>query len=181
MPERETVAAAARLLLVRVRAPVWAPAVEGAKATPTVQLAPGSSDCPQVLVPSMNPDETTSFKSPSAIVSPEFVIVTVSGLLVVPTPVVGKVSKPGSICTAPVKPPIPLSVTVAGVGKFVELAVSRPLNDPREVGKKTTPVVQLAPPRRVAPQVFCVRLNGPDTVIARPFAAVGLALAMITV
>jgi hypothetical protein len=42
--------------------------------------------------------------------------------------------------------------------------VSVPVNAPLTEGEKMTPVEQLAPAARVAPQLFCTRLKGGVTV-----------------
>ena len=60
----------------------------------------------------------------------EFAIVTVMGLLVAPTPVRGKFTMEGVIWIAPVRPPMPLSETVAGVLKSDAVTVSMPLSVP---------------------------------------------------
>src|SRR5579872_4467725 len=115
MPERDTVAAAARSLLVSVRVPFWVPALAGANDTSTVQLAPAASDDAHLLLPSLNPAETARLRLSSWTAALEFAIVTVTGSLVDPTPVMGKFTWAGVICTAPVRPPVPLRATVAGV------------------------------------------------------------------
>ncbi len=73
---------------------------------------------------SLNPAETAHFRSSSSTAALEFAIVKVTGLLVDPTPVVGKLTSDGVIWTAPVNPPMPLSATVAGVVALDEFTVS---------------------------------------------------------
>jgi hypothetical protein len=146
-----------------------------------MQLAPGARDSPHVLLASLNPEETDKAKSDSITPPPEFVIVTVAGLLVAPTPVVAKVRSAGRIWTEPVAPPIPLSTATAGVLTVDELTVSAPVQVPLVAGVKTTPVVQADPAARFVPHVFCVRLKGPETITASPLALIPPVLEMVTV
>ena len=180
IPVRGTVATVANTLLARLRLPVCAPALAGANSTPTLQLAPAASDVPQVFCASVKPGDTVRARSASATAPLEFVTVTVTAVLVVPTPVTGKLTCAGSNWTAPVNPPVPLSATVAAVIAEVELALNAPVKIPLDMGVKTTPVEQLAPAPRLVPQVFCARLNGPETASAKPLATVPPVLVIVT-
>src|SRR4051812_2947602 len=155
-----------------VRVPVWGPTAEGANAISKVQLEPVFSPSPQVDLPVLNPKEVERRTSASSTAALEFAMVSVTGLLVEPTPVSGKFRNEGVIWTAPVSPPMPLSDTEAGMVMLDEATVTAPARVPRDRGVNMTLMVQLAPAARAVPQLFWERLNGPDANKARPLAAV---------
>jgi hypothetical protein len=167
--------------LAMVMVPVWEPAVVGANATPTAQLEPGAIEDPQLLLVRLNPLVENRKRLDSATPAPEFVIVTETGLLVVPTPVVGKLTREGSACTAPVIPPMPLRTVVAGMEMLVEVTINAPVSVPREAGVNTTAALQFDPAARTTGHVLCESVNGPEMASAKPFAAISPVFEIVTV
>jgi hypothetical protein len=97
IPERWAVTLGANALLETVKVPFWDPTLGGVNITPVVHVALSGRDGPQVLFTSLNPEETERFSSVSSSPSFEFMIVSMTGLLAVPTPVVGKFTWAGTI------------------------------------------------------------------------------------
>ena len=109
-------------------------------------------------------------------------MVTVVGALAWPTPVrPEKETEAGLNAMAPVIPPMPVSETEAEPSAQVELIVSCPVKVPEEIGVKTMPTVQVAPPGRLVEQVLALRLNGAEMERLRPVAVAALVLVMMTV
>ena len=133
-------------LLDTLNVPSCAPIPAGTKLTPTVQFAPTAKVFPQVLFASWNPVETDNFRSVK--IGPEFAftMVSVTGLLGVPTPVAGKFTWAGTICTtsdAGGSRPVPFRATVWGVLRRISAIVRVPVCGPDCVGVKTTLMAQL--------------------------------------
>ena len=88
-------------------------------------------------------------------------LITLSGLVMVtvleplsrPTPVCWKLSTLGWNRTEPGTPPVPLRGTLAEAARE-DAMVSVPVNSPLREGEKMTPIEQLAPEARLAPQLF---------------------------
>src|SRR3954453_8326136 len=97
-----------------VRVPVWGPTAEGANAISKVQLEPVFSPSPQVDLPVLNPKEVERRTSASSTAPLESAMVSVTGLLVDPPPLTGKLRTEGVLWTPPASPPMPLSDTEAG-------------------------------------------------------------------
>ena len=131
----------------------------GANSTPAVQLAPGPSEAPQVLFASWKPAGTVSARSFSGSDAPLLVTVTVIGLLVAPTPMVGNERGADAAWMAAASAPVPLSVTLAAVPMVGDMMLNVPVFAPVDAGAKTTSTVQLAPAGRLLVQVFCARAN----------------------
>src|SRR5580692_3456588 len=163
-PESSTEVAAATEPLLTVRVPVCAPPLVGANSTAAVQLRPGPSVTPQVLLTSTKPAEATSVKLLRLALIPGLVTVIGVGLLTAPTPVVAKTITLGVTSIAAPAAPVPPSGTVAGVAIADELKINTPVVAPPVVGAKTTPTAQLAPAARLPLQVLCVTLNWPDPI-----------------
>ncbi len=145
IPESGAVTLAARAPLETVKVPLTAPAPAGVKDTPVVQLALAASVCPQALFTSLNPEETDRFRSVNTIPTSEFMTVRVTGELVVPTPVVGKFTRAGTIWTtleAGGSRPVPFRATVRPAFRMSE-TVNVPVCAPGCVGVKTTRMEQL--------------------------------------
>ena len=140
--------------------PVCAPALVGEKTTVAVQLAGEDSVAGQALLATLKAPAAASFRLVRLAAPLGFVRVTVTGPLVHPTPVIGKVTIPGCACSVPGTPPIPLKVTLAATPSDGALTVSAPLKLPLTAGEKTTPVEQLEPALRTPVHVFCARLKG---------------------
>lgn len=109
VPWSGTEAALARVEEAKVMLPVCGPADVGVKDRDAEHRAPGASLVPQVLPTSRNPAGTEIARLFSVSVVPELVILIEEGLLVWPTPVVGKLSVPGVIWIPPALAPEPLS------------------------------------------------------------------------
>ena len=136
-----------------------------------MQLARDASVVGQPLFTSRKPAETARTKLVRLAVPLGLVTVTVTGLLASPTPVSGKATRMGNVCTEPGTPPVPLSGTLADETSAGDAMVSVPLNAPLTLGEKTTPTEQLDPAPSPAPQVFCVRLKGEVAVSVSELAA----------
>jgi hypothetical protein len=116
VPDSGTVASAVKTLDAIVSAPVCGPEFIGTNATPTVQLAPAAREVPHELAVNLNPALAARDRFSSETAELVFETVTVLGMLVAPTPVMGKLNWAGCNCTAPVSPPVPVRATVVGVG-----------------------------------------------------------------
>jgi hypothetical protein len=90
MPESGMPAVAAKAEDEIVSVPVTLPAVEGVKTTSTAQLAPPANEDPHVVSAIPNPVDAVIANLSSATVLLKFVSVSEIGLLVAPTPVLGK-------------------------------------------------------------------------------------------
>jgi hypothetical protein len=98
-----------------------------------------------MLFTSLNPAETERLRSESTVPSFEFMIVSETAPLAVPTPVVGKFTWAGTIWTfAPTggSTPLPFRLTFCPALTMSEM-VSVPLWAPAWVGVKTTLIEQL--------------------------------------
>jgi hypothetical protein len=95
--------------------------------TPVVQLAIALSVEEQVLFTKANPGDAAKVRLVRLPAGLGLVTVTVTGLLVAPTLVAGKLTTAGCICAAPGMPPVPLSTTWVGTANAGELTVSMPV------------------------------------------------------
>ena len=133
-------------------AAVLLPVAVGVKVTVTVQLLFAKTSCPHVVVmeksPGFAPTITKGLKT--IVVVPTSVMVTVSGVLDVPTFVVGKTRLGGPKLSAV---PVPDKVTVCGLARSLSLIATLALLGPPTPGPKVTVIVQLAPAARVEVQV----------------------------
>src|SRR5579863_4629253 len=90
---------------------------------------------------------------------PELEMVMVTGVLVWPTPVVGKLMTPGSTERPGGTPPVPLRATLAGVGTEGDVMVSPPVTGPCAIGANATAAVQVAPAARDEVHPFVASVN----------------------
>src|SRR5690349_8225878 len=157
--------------------PVLAPALSGVNVTETVQLSPGSSVAPQVVVSV----KSEPFSPPNAIpvissnAVPLFVRVTVNGWLDVPTFTLPKSTLAGDSVTSGTATPTPVRVTVCGLPASTSVKTSVPLRMPATVGVNVTVTAQLSPGSRLTPHVV-VWVKSPVTAI--PLIASGVAPAL---
>jgi hypothetical protein len=108
-------------------------------------------------------------------------MVTVAGLLVWPTPVVGKSIADGVTAMPAATAPVPLRGTVAEVAIEGEATLNAPVAGPVTVGAKAIPTVQVEPAARVDAQVFCTMENAEVTESASWLAAMLLVLLTVIV
>jgi hypothetical protein len=101
--------------------------------------------------------------------------------LVVPAPVIGNATDPGSSLTEPAMPPTPVRTANAGSENSEADTVRLPLTTPFALGVKTTPVEQLAAGAKVVPQEFWVTLNGGALAIFKPVAVVFPTFEMVAI
>jgi hypothetical protein len=135
----------------------------------------------QVLFTSWKPEGTVKARLLRAVRAPVLVMVIVAGLLVWPTPVVGKSIAGGVTAIPAATAPVPLRGTVAEVAIEGEAALKAPVAGPETVGEKTTPTVQVEPAVREEAQVFCTIENPGVTESASWLAAMLLVLLTVTV
>src|ERR1700722_2477955 len=109
-------------------------------------------------------------------IDPLLLTVTVCAALVLPTPVVWKISVAGRSWIEPAAPPMPVRTALAAFTNDFELTESEPVTVPLPNGANMTPGEQLAPAASVAEQVFCTRLKLDEVESATPMAATVLVL-----
>jgi hypothetical protein len=159
VPWSGTDAPVGSVVVVTARKPVCAPAAVGANTTPVVQLNPGPSVAAQVLLASWKLAGTPNATLVRAVRLPVLVTVTVVGLLVWPTPIVGKLTVAGVTWMAAATDPVPLNPTVAELAIVADEMLNVPIAGPVAEGAKTTPTVQFEFAARFTGQAFWVRLN----------------------
>src|SRR5271165_6037701 len=141
--------------LIAIPAILDPPAV-GVKVTFTVQLPPGASDAPQLLV-SVKSELSVPARSIPVMFKPEFPLLTSTtgaGLLLVPTDCDGKMARAGSAVSSGPLTPVPARGMATGLALVLSLSVMVPASDPVLVGEKLTVIVQWAPAVSEPPQSF---------------------------
>jgi hypothetical protein len=108
-------------------------------------------------------------------------MVAVIGMLVSPTPVVGKAMAAGATWMPEATAPVPLRITLAWFAIEADATVNAPVNGPVTVGVNTTPTAQLAAAARLDAHVFCVKVKPVVTESASELAAELLVLLTVTV
>jgi hypothetical protein len=149
--------------------PVAGPALEGAKITPTVQLALAAKVAVHVSCTNANPavSETNNWLAARGLV---LVTVTVCAVLIAPTTVDGKASWAGLMLSPEVTCPAPFSGTCTLLAPCVaETTVRVAELPPAKLGVKITSTLQLAPALSEAPQVVdpVAKLAAPEPVISK--------------
>src|SRR6185503_10058317 len=149
LPVRAT-ASGLPALLAMVSVPVRPPPADGAKATPTVQLAPAARLAPQPLDWIANSALVLVMPVSVVVAVPGLLTVTVCAALVMPTVTVPKSRLAGADAIAgPEIVPLPERGTATSPPNE-----SVPVREPAADGRKVTPTVQLAPMARLAPQLL---------------------------
>ena len=156
-PVRLTDCGLPEALSVMLKVPVRIPEAVGVNVTLMVQLAPATTELPQVLVcaksPLFVPVTTMLVRLSEAL--PVFESVTVCAVLVVPTVWLVKVSEEAERLTtgAEAAAPVPVRLTDCGLPEALSVMLKVPVRIPEAVGVNVTLMVQLAPAATELPQV----------------------------
>lgn len=147
-------------------APPVAPAADGVKVAVIVHVADGAMGAlVQVLVRMAKSPPTMVLEITSG-VAPTLDTVTVTGLLVMPTPCLPKTGNAGVAEAAAVVTPVPVNETISGLLGSLVVMVSEPVLLPAAVGVKVTFNVHVAPADIGFPvQVLEGNPKSPDVVI----------------
>lgn len=139
---------------VKVRLALKLPVEPGSNVTAAVQLAPAARPPVQFLVVNV---KSEGFAPPLLTpvnvieVAPVLVMVTLCGLLLLPSCTVPKLRLLGTNC---ITVPVPLSGTDWGLPEALSVMETFALKFPEVAGVKVTVIVQLAPGPRLEPQLW---------------------------
>jgi hypothetical protein len=155
VPLRSTFCVPPGALSAIVRLALRAPPAAGVKVTLAAQLAPTASVVPQVFVweksPAFVPVTLTLLMASKE--TPELVIVTTCGVLLLPTGTAAKERLVGESVTAAV-PPVPDRGTFCALPEALSVKLRLAVSAAPVLGVKVTLAVQLAPTASDVPQVF---------------------------
>jgi hypothetical protein len=153
VPDSVTFCGLPAALSLTLSAAVRVPVIVGWKVILIVQLAPATSELPQVCVCPKSPALVPVIAMPVMlkVVVPTFVSVTVMAALVVPTVTDPKFKLVGKSFAVV---PIPLRLTFCGLPAALSLTLSAALRVPVVVGLNVILIEQLAPAASELPQVW---------------------------